>query len=261
MNVPYQVKFNNYLLQNASFRTQDIKHTNTPGRDIQTEARARNNGYIVVNSQYTSKTITVVGQMAASDRPSLVALIDAMKLNLNGVSGNLDIDYGNDIRRYFATVSSIDIDEEYYNINFAPYTITFECADPFGYSTISGVANLPGQTSLLKDVIMTVSGSINADPILFITINSGTANMSILKFSNETTGELIVITKPNAAPFVQNDQLIINCKLKQVMINGSGIDYTGRFPTMNPPTAQLRVAITATTAKYGILINYLPSFL
>lgn len=261
MSVPYKVSFNNYLLQNASFRTQIIQHTQSPNRDVQMEARARNNGYIVVNSQFKQKTIEVDGQLASTDRAALVAMIDQLKLNTNGVSGNLDIDYGNDIRRYFATVQSLDIEEDFYNINFVPYKITFICADPFGYPTTSGVLSQNNITSMLQDFVLSVSGSINSDPIVFITVNSGVSNMTVLQLSNQNTGELIVITKPGAAPFIQNDQLIINCKQKQVMINGSGLDYTGRFPTMNPPSADLRISITATQVNYNLVVNYLPAFL
>lgn len=260
-NIPYRIYFNAYLLQDANFRTRIIQHTSTPRRNLQLESRARDDGFTIVNAKYTTKTIEVEGRISAADRASLVAKIDQLKLNLNGVSGNLDIDYGNDTRRYFATVQSIDIQEDFYNISVVPYVITFQCADPFGYPTTSGNISQSNITTALKDIVVSVSGSINSDPVLQLTIQSGTSNMSLVTFSNETTGEFIVVSKPGAAAFTQGDVLIVNCAAKQVQINGSGLDYTGRFPTMNPPTAQLRVAIQATAVKYDLIMRYLPAYL
>lgn len=260
-NTPYNAVFNGYSLQNVYFRSQTIQHTNIPGRDLQVESRARADGFTIVNAKFTTKNIEISGKLSASSREALIEKIDEMKLKLNGISGNLDIDYGDGIRRYFATVSKLELPEEFYNINNVPYTIIFECNNPFGYATTSGVASFPANTAMLKDIILTVSGSINSDPVVFITINSGTQNMNLVRFSNESTGEIIVVTKPNAAYFLPADQLIINCSSKRVQINGSGLDYTGRFPTMNPPTQQLRLALQADAVNVDIIVNYLPAYI
>lgn len=260
-SVPYSISFNNYSLQSASYRTRTMQHTNQPNKFVQMESRARADGFNIVNVRYQTRTIEVEGMLSAADRASLVALIDTMKLNLNGVSGNLDIAYGNETRRYFATVQSLDLPEDFYNITSVPYKIIFVCADPFGYPTSSGIASIPGVTTMLKDLVVTVSGSINSDPVLFVTINSGTVGMNLVTFSNELTGEVIIISKPNAAVFNQGDILIINSRTKQVQINGSGLDYTGRFPTMNPPSAQLRVAIQGSQVNYDLVVRYLPAYL
>ena len=257
---PITASFNGYSLQNAYFHSQIIQHTEMPNRDLQLEPKARADGFNIVNAKFTQKIIEIDGKLSTTDGATLASKIDEMKLNLNGISGNLIIDYGSTQRLYFCTVSKIELPEDFYNINNVPYKITFTCADPFGYTTNSGIASQTGATSLLNDTILTVSGSINSDPVVYLTVNSAT-NMNLVTFSNEYTGENIVITKPMAANFNTADQLIINCRTKQVQINGSGLDYTGRFPTMNPPTAQLRIAITATSANYNLIYRYLPSYL
>ena len=159
MSTPYSVSFNGYLLQSANYRTQVIQHVTTPTRDIQIEPRSRADGGIVVNTRFTQRVIEIDGQLTATDRNSLVTLIDQLKAELNQVSGNLDIDYGNSVRRYFATVSAIDIQEDYYSINFVPYKITFTCADPFGYPTSSGIINVNNINTLLYDLFVSVSDS------------------------------------------------------------------------------------------------------
>jgi predicted phage tail component-like protein len=255
----YNITFNGYTLQDVSFRTTIIQHTGIPDKTVQIQPRSRNDGSIVVNVKYNTRKIQVEGQLSQADRNSLVAKIDEMKTNLNGVSGTLLIDYGNTQRMYYGTVTKLDIDEDFYNINFTPYKIEFTCADPFGYTTTSGIAFLPAVTNMLQDVVLTVSGSINTDPVAYITINTAT-NMSLLTLSNETTGEKIVISKPGGN-FSNGDQIVINSKLKQVQINASGIDYTGRFPLIAPPTAQLRVQIQATNVNYDLTYRYVPTYL
>lgn len=260
MDTPITATFNGYVLQNAFYRSQIIQHTDSPLRDLQIESRARADGFTIVNAKYMTKDIEIEGKLSCSTRDELVRKIDELKLNLNGVSGNLDITYGASTRRYFCTVSMIDLPEDFYNINNVPYRIKFTAADPFGYATASGIASFPAQTAMLKDVIITVSGSAPADPVLYLTINSAT-NMNLVTFSNQNTGELIIITKPNAANFNPADQLVVNCHTKEVYINGSGLDYTGRFPSMNPPETTLRLEITAVAANYDLTYRYLPAYL
>lgn len=257
----YSVSFNGYVLQNSSFRTKIIQHTNIPSKVIQAEARARADGLTVVNVKYSSRAIEVSGMMTAADRNTLVNLIDTMKLNLNGASGALDVDYGNGVRRYYATVDSLEIPEDSYTINSVPYKISFFCADPFGYATTSGNISLTSQTAMLLDTLVTISGSIDTDPVVQLTLNTA-VGMSSFTLSNENTSEEIVVTKPSGN-FSNSDVVLVDSKRKLVYINNSGVDYTGRFPTLRADgTAQrLRMAISATSVNYGLVVTYSPRFL
>lgn len=254
----YGVTFNGYSLQSANVRSRIIQHTNTPDRLIQIEPRARADGMTVVNVKFQQREIEVEGQISNTNRQTLVALVDQLKTALAAVSGNLLIDYGDSQRLYFATVDKIEIPEDFFNINFVDYKVTFICADPFGYATASGIASFTNQTAMLKDVVLTVSGSVPADPIMYLTIN--TANtVQIFELSNENTGESIVVNKPGGN-FSNGDQIVVNCKSKQVQINGSGVDYTGRFPSISPATTTLRLQFTATSVNYDLVYRYLPAY-
>lgn len=260
-SIPYSVSFNGYVLQNASFRTRTIQHTDIPTKIIQAESKARMDGLTIVNVKYSSREITVEGMLTAADRNTLVGLIDTMKLNLNGTSGVLDIDYGNSTRRYYATVDSLDIKEDFYSISQVPYKISFFCADPFGYATTSGMISLPGKTQALLDTLITMSGSIDSEPVVQININTATG-FNLLTISNENTGEYIVVSNP-AGNFNNGDVVIIDSKRKLVQLNNSGIDYTGRFPTLKADTTQqrLRVAAQATAVNYDLVIKYSPRYI
>lgn len=256
----YSVSFNGYVLQNSSFRTRVIQHTNIPQKLIQTEPKARDSGATLVDVRYGTRSIEVDGMLSAVDRNTLVGIIDAMKLALKDASGTLDIDYGNSTRRYYATVSDLQLPEDFYNISQVPYKVIFLCADPFGYSTTSGNLSFTGQTAQLLDTVITMSGSIDSDPVVQLTVNTATG-FSLLTISNENTGESIIISKPGGN-FANSDVVLIDSKRKLVQINNSGVDYTGRFPTLSVSTSpRLRVAINATNVNYGLVITYSPRFL
>ena len=258
---PYTVTFNGYALQNSSFRTRTIQHTDIPSKIIQAEARARSDGLTIVNVKYSSRIVEVEGMLTQADRATLVAKIDEMKLNLNGVSGVLDIQYGNGTRRYYATVDKLDIPEDFYSISQVPYKVSFYCADPFGYATTSGNISSLSNTSLLMDTLITMSGTIDSEPSIQLNINSA-VNFAMLTVSNENTGEAIIVSRPSGN-FQNGDQLIIDSKRKLVYLNGSGIDYTGRFPTLKADTTQqrLRTALMADSANYDLIVQYSPRFL
>lgn len=257
----YNITFNGYSLQNSSFRTRIIQHTNIPSKLIQAEARARADGLTVVNVRYSSRQIEVEGLLTAATRQAAVDLIDAMKLNLNGASGTLLIDYGGSQRMYIATVDSLELPEDFFNISSIPYKVSFYCADPFGYATTSGNLSFSAITAMLNDTLITLSGSIDADPVVQLTLTTA-VGMSLLTVSNENTGEVIIVSKPGGN-FSNGDVVTLDTRRKLAQINGSGIDYTGRFPTLRADgtVQRLRVAIQATNVSYSEIITYSPRYL
>lgn len=258
--MPTTITFNSYSLQSTSFKTRIIQHTNIPGKLIQTEARARSDGQSVVNVRYSNRVILVEGHLSAATRDLLVQKIDEMKLNLDGISGTLDIAYGSTTRRYYGTVQKLDLPEDFFNIDNVPYSIEFLCADPFGYATGSGIVSVLGSTQFLQDLIVTVSGSATGQPTARINFTT-TSGVNLVTFSNETLGDAIVISKPGGGYFQALDQLVINSETKQVFLNGSGLDYSGRFPTLEPPTAALRLALQAVQVNYDLIVQYVPTYL
>jgi hypothetical protein len=149
--------------------------------------------------------------------------------------------------------------EDFFNVTLIKYKIVFLCADPFGYATTSGTVSLSSQTDLLTDIVLTVSGSYKVDPVITLTINTA-VNVSTIEASNEDTGESIVISTPSGA-FSNSDVLIINSRTKEVFLNASGVDYTGRFPTIQPDTTRLRISVQGDNINYDTVVQYSPNYL
>lgn len=256
----YNVTFNGYTLQNATIKTRVIQHTDLPNKVVQAQPRGRRDGMTVVDVRYSSREITVEGTLVQTNRQTLVDSIDEMKKKLRATSGELDIDYGDNTRRYFATVESIELPEDFYNVDIINYKIRFLCADPFGYPTASGIFAGSAVTSMLYDLTITVSGTVMTDPVLHLVVNSDN-EMETFEFTNMSTGESLLVSKPGSQYFAAGDQIVINGIKKEVELNASGIDYTGIFPTIDPDTTPFRVSVQGVAANYTPIIRYLPAYL
>jgi predicted phage tail component-like protein len=258
-DVATSVSFNGVSLQDATYRSRLIQHTDIPQKFIQTEQKSRQDGSTIVNVRYSGRIIEVQGNITGSTAMALDQNIDALKRALRSTNGTLDISFAGTTRRYFATVQRFDVPKDYYHLTVVPYEIVFFCADPFGYATSSGIVNIAGNTGLLTEFPITVSGTIETHPVHILTINSAT-NFAQLNLENITTGELIIVTKA-AGNFAATDQVIIDSRRKQVFINGSGRDYTGTFLTIGPTSTTYRVIATADALNYDYKVQYPPAFL
>lgn len=259
VDVATSISFNGTSLQDATYRSRLIQHTDIPQKFIQTEQKSRQDGATIVNVRYSGRVIEVQGNITGSSAAVLDQNIDALKRALRATNGTLDIAFAGTTRRYFATVQRFEIPKDYYHLTVVPYEVVFFCADPFGYATSSGIVNITGNTGLLTEFPITVSGTIETNPVHILTINSAT-NCAQLNLENITTGELIIITKASGN-FAALDQVIIDSRRKQVFINGSGRDYTGTFLTIGPTQNTYRVIATADAVNYDFKLQYPPAFL
>ena len=261
MSVPQVVKFNNYTLQDASFISQIIQHAQAPDRIVQVEQRARDDGGTVVNALYSQRVITVKGNLFAATRAALDAKIDEFKQYLTGVNsieGNLDIDFNGVTRRYIATVQKLNIPEDFYNITYVPYEVEFLCSLPFGMDTASGIVNLPGRTSSLS-LAITVSGTYQSKPAFKVTVNSATL-FNLFTIINTTRNETINVSQTGMS-FQPGDVIVVDASVKRVYVNGSGLDYSGIFPQLNPGVNNLTINITATAVNYDFAVQNMAKYL
>lgn len=258
---PTNTSFNGYALQNSSFVSQVIQHTQAPDRIIQVEPRARDDGGSVVSALYSQRVITITGKLFAATQAALDAKIDELKQNLSGVAsieGTLDIDFNGTTRRYIATVQKLEIPEDFYNITFIPYTVEFLCSTPFGRDTASGIVNFPGKTGQLNFTV-TVSGTYASKPAFKLTVNSATS-FNLISVINVTRNETINVS-PTAASFSPGDVVVIDSSVKRVYVNGSGLDYSGIFPQLNPGANNFTINITAGAVNYDLTLQNMAQYL
>lgn len=250
------VTFNNYDIQSANIISDKIQHTDFPDRAIEVAEKIGLDGFEILDNKFTFRRIVIKGVLVAADANTLDTNIDTLKKNLSGQAQNLDIDYGGSTRRYIATVEKLEIPEEFFNINFVPFFVTFLC-QPFGRDTSATTQTTSNITTSPKTSSITINGSANPKPKITATVVSET-NMTQIKFRNTTTSEEITI----ARSFAASDILVIDTDIPKVTVNGAEVDFTGPFPAFVLDSNGWTLTITDTGAfNVTLEIQYTPLYL
>lgn len=251
------ITFNSYDIQSATIISEKIQHSDFGNRAISRRRKTRSDGFDIYENYFSERIIVVRGIVKGTSQANLDANLDTLKENLVGEEKNLDIDYGSgSVRRYIATVQSLELPEEYFNVTFIPFIVTFVC-QPFGRDNVS--------TNHSADAIITspYSGSVNiagtasAKPVITITISNET-NATALVFNNTTTGESITITRS----FADLDVITIDCDLQRVRVNNVDVAFTGVFPSFPINTNNYQITFTDTGGfNINLDIDYTAKYL
>lgn len=227
----YSVKFDSTeILNTSTYKTSSVKHHSAPTRNINLLELARDDGAIIVNEKYGTKTITIQGVLQGSSASDLQTKLDTFKELFSRSEKNLDITPdGGSIRRYVATCTRHDLPENHYNILILPFTADFVVADGVGRDTIAtAIVNAQAISATTYTSSMVLAGSAKPKPIIDILIGSNNTNSRGIAFENTDNGQKIIITKTTA--FANAIHLIINCQNKTVQYNAEDIRFYGPFP-------------------------------
>ena len=181
------ISYNSFNLQDTSFRTKDIIYRNFPEKVIDVELKSRRDGFLLVDTYYSAKDISISGTLTRDTEANLKTSLDSMKEALHTDEAALDIDDGGTTIRYVASVVSIDIPEEHYHITHVPYRITFR-AQPFGHLT-SSTTSTNTITSSPYSTTINPTGSASPSPILKWTY-SGTPSTTLVDSYSETNSSV-----------------------------------------------------------------------
>jgi len=262
------IVFNSFSLQDTNWKTKDIIYRNLPEKSIDLKLKSRGDGFDVVNTYYSQKIITVEGTVTTDTEANLKILVDNMKESLSTDEANLDIDDGGTTLRYVASVQTISIPEEHYNITHLPYKITFVC-QPFAMLTSTTTdTNSITQASAVPfaDTINPI-GSAKPKPTLKWTCSGAPASaITQIVFANSTTGDSITVG--SLALDADGDYLEIDCDAMTVQVSHDGcaaadIDYTGIFPEFSAGSNSYTVSIVGGGATFNLYqtITYYPLYL
>lgn len=250
------ITYNGYDLQDANIISSQAQHMGFPDKNISAQSSGRDDDFEITGHYYQQKRIVVEGTIKDTSQANLRSRIDTFKAYMNAQDANLDIGYGSGTRRYQATVESLEIDEQYYNIDFVKYRITFLCHS-FGKATTETNKSLDGiiQSTIESDV--TIAGSYGPKPTITITVVSET-NMVRLKFHNTTIGESIEVEQS----FSASDVLAIDCRNQTVKLNGSEVDFAGQFPSFVIGVNNWKLEVSDSGAfEVNVDIDYFSAYL
>jgi len=233
------VTFDSVSLQNINKVVKSARHDSAPNREIEILPLARNEGGVFVSEHYQSKAIRISGMIKASNQANLETEIDSFKELLSRKNKNLDISYAGGTRRYVAYSRSVNIDRDFFHLNFAPYDIEFIVPAGIGKDTSVTAALDAVSADPTYSGSVTFSGSAEPKPVIKLTLGSGWTNAYGIKFENTDTEEECIVNYSDG--FSDGDVLEIDCANKKVELNGGEIEFYRVFPSFIIGSSNIKI--------------------
>jgi len=233
------VTFDSTSLQNVNKVVRTAKHDSAPDREMEILPLARNEGGVFVSEHYQSKVITIDGIIKASSKANLETEIDSFKELLSRKNKHLDIEYAGGTRRYVAYSRAVNIDRDFFHLNYAPYEVEFIVPAGVGKDTavteaLDGVSADPTYTGAV-----TFTGSSIPKPVIKLTFGSGWTDAYGIQFKNTDSNEECIITRSTI--FADGDILEIDCENKKVELNDTEIEFYRVFPSFAIATNNIQI--------------------
>jgi len=232
----------------------NIDHHKRPGRNNKWQKLARADGKKLTVSDYDERLILISSILRGTSRANYEVNRDNLFLFLNAIEAVLRIPQSGGNRDYICTVDEIDYKDDPVG-GLSEVLIKFVASNPpFGKDTSNTTATNSQFTGASKtDTFVRIGGSIDALPVITITLNSGTGLTSkYIEVGNPASGKAIRVTRT----WVAADILVVDCENKTVKVNGVAVDYTGVFPSWTPNDTQLEYEDNLTTRNVTMNMVY-----
>jgi phage-related protein len=249
------IAFDGHSLQTNNIFTEVISHEDSPTKVMSNYGVAHANASVIPYVGWVYRTITISGTIVGSDIPSTDILIDTFKSWFNGKDRFLDIGYANSTRRYVATATPHVVRP--HGLNSATFTVDFFCTQPFGQDTTPTTAlNALGRTGASYSDIITFNGSAPYQlPIFTVTYTSLTGGTNAtVNFGNNANGQQISLTRN----WLPGDVWGVDVTKKQVLVNGTSVDFIGAFPEFPPGPQSMAYSDGFTTRTMNENLIYYP---
>lgn len=224
-----------------------------PVRDIKMNKLARRSLSIITSSEYSHKLVPVFMEVCSGARADTEDTLTFVKSLVQAQNEQLVVLQGGAEVVYTATMQEFNIE---WDGPKAYVEIIFVASDPVGRESVSQeLASTTGITVASSAVNMTVEGSATAYPVITVTINSltgGTAKQ--ITIANGMTNQGITIERTWSAL----DILIIDSENMEVTVNGTIVDFTGRFPEFAAGSGQITYLDNLTTRNVDLTASYNP---
>jgi hypothetical protein len=203
-----------------------------PTREIVGGNIPRGDGQYVTGAYFRERTVVVSGWVKAATAAAMDTLLDTVRKALRNREANLDLtDAAGTVRRFVATCDNYDqlfAGRQYYHVTICPFVARFRCKVPFGFSR--GYASASQIVAASPSTIgANPGGDYKTFPVITLNFSSASSVTSI-DLNNVTTGEDIAYSGTAAA----NDIFVFDGEQKTVTKNGTAVDFSGAFLTLEP---------------------------
>ena len=205
------LRFNNYRLDQNGYEIDELDTSNLPEINVNKYSLARSDGSVLTSKYYGEKIVKANGRINAADRYDMEQKLDTLKTKLSPINKPLDVEVIGEIRRYNATVISFSTKVSGYSCFFE---VSFSC-DSFS-ETLNDI-NMGIATPITSNIVstnLTYNGSINATPVIDLTIVgiNDYFNAQYIELSNGQLEDRLRLTRV----FNWGDRYVINSNTKKV---------------------------------------------
>lgn len=246
------IEYNSYSLQTDYIILEKITVDNFPSIDFQDYPLPRIDWTWFLSRFFRSKIINITWILKHNTELDLQLLIDEFKEKLSKTNGVFKYLINWEIRKITANCTSLNIDKEFYNITWAPFTITLKTTESFFYLennlTVTDSSAVSPRTIQVNN-----NWSAISLPQCYLTFSWVTWTNSVsLALNNRTITYSWTISNW--------DILLIDCQEKQLLLNWSVVEYSWTFPQLELDINSLIFTINWTfTCDY--IISYRKNFL
>lgn len=214
-----------------------IDHHKRPVRLNNWQKLTRAHGKKLTNGDYGEKLIVVGLTLSGTSRANYEANRDNLLKYLEVQEATLRFPVAGANRDFTASVDDVDY-PQMSSGGFAEVLIKFIASNPpFGVDTSNTtLVNTIRTGASATETFVALGGTIDAEPVITVTLNSGTGLTSkYIKITNPASGKYVQVTRT----WIAGDVLVIDVINKTVKVNGTAVDWLGSWPTYAPTDTQL----------------------
>ena len=228
-----------------------------PKIDLNYKSLAEQDGAVLLDKRMQHKEINIKGSMIKNTQAQLDKLIDKLKSQVNKEAVDLVIDFGDKTRTYRVTIQALNVQRRR-GLSIATYDLSLFSQYPFGADEIYTELVSGKVTTASESVEVFIEGNYPTSPLVNLTVNSVTNGTGgSISINNASNFIGVTVTRDWQA----GDILQIDSLSKDVLVNGSQVEYTGRFPVWQAGSGVMNYTDTFSDRDVDILVTYIQQYI
>lgn len=253
------LEYNGYSLQSTDVITQEMTIYSAPSRELVTYKVPRDDGSRLNGAYFRERRVKVKGIIQAASRVLLEREMDRFKRYMSQQEGMLYLKVDDEIRVVKATVANTGNmfdDRKGFHITYTPFSLEFAVLDPFLHDLEYSSVTNENETNLDLGVTVENLGTVYSRPVITVIVEAATS-VTGFQFLNNTNGDSLTISESLSA----GDILVIDSEESRVTLNGSEVDYAGRFPRLIYGSNNCSFVTTGSSVQFTSTISFKRSYL
>lgn len=253
--------FDGFSLSDANFITERIEFKGYASREVVRGKINRREGVKLLGTEFGEKAVTMQGTIVADTPSELQSLLDDMKQALQTEEGDLVIETG---RTFKATVDTLAIPDEHYNMTKAPFMVTFMLSNPYAEGNQLSVVMPVGSGLITFSGNVLISGTMFVRPTVIYTppSNTGNTNIKILTLTHTPTGQGVTISGFGSGLGLNyQSSVTINFDDLTGKEAATERDTSGGFARWDPGINQYTITASGRFVGGSVTLSYTPRYL